>query len=86
MTQPRLLPHALATLLALCLAVAADAGTLREFVAKVDRVSDGDTVTALTSEGTKLRLRLLAIDAPKLPTGRSRANLTVRRRGTTSIT
>ncbi len=32
----------------------------------VDRVSDGDTVTATTSGGTKLRLRLLGIDAPEV--------------------
>ncbi len=69
MTRPRLLPSALAPLVALWLAVAADAGTPRTLVAQVDRVSDGDTVIATTSEGTKLRLRLLGIDAPEIPHG-----------------
>ncbi len=47
----------------------APAVTPRTLFAKVERVSDGDTVTALTSEGTKLRLRLLGIDAPETPHG-----------------
>ncbi len=63
------LPRASATLLALWLAVAAHAGTPRTFVAKVDRVSDGDTVIATTSEGNRLRIRLLGIDAPEIPHG-----------------
>ena len=42
----------------------------RTLTAKVERVSDGDTITALTSEGTKLRLRLLGIDAPEVPHGK----------------
>ncbi len=41
--------------------------TPRTLVAKVDRVSDGDTVTGTTSEGTKLCVRLLVIDAPQIP-------------------
>ncbi len=45
------------------------AATPRALVAKVERVSDGDTITALTSEGTKLRLRLIGIDAPEAPHG-----------------
>ena len=36
----------------------------------VERVSDGDTITALTSEGTKLRIRLLGIDAPEIAHGK----------------
>ncbi len=47
----------------------AHAATPRTLVAKVERVSDGDTITALTSEGTKLGLRLLGIDAPEVPHG-----------------
>ncbi len=47
----------------------AHAGDPRTLVAKVERVSDGDTVIAVTSEGTKLRLRLLGIDAPEVPQG-----------------
>jgi endonuclease YncB( thermonuclease family) len=45
------------------------AATPRALVAAVERVSDGDTITALTSEGTKLRLRLLGIDAPEIAHG-----------------
>ncbi len=47
----------------------AHAATPRTLVAKVERVSDGDTVTAVTSNQTKLRLRLLGIDAPEIPHG-----------------
>jgi len=41
------------------------AATPRTLVGKVERVTDGDTITAFTSEGTKLRL--LGIDAPEVP-------------------
>ncbi len=44
----------------------ARAATPRTLTAKVERVSDGDTLMAFTSEGTKLRLRLLGIDAPEV--------------------
>lgn len=47
----------------------AHASTARTLVAKVERVSDGDTIVAFTFEGTKLRLRLLGIDAPESPHG-----------------
>ncbi len=60
----------LATVL-LLLPFSAHAAAPRILVAKVERVSDGDTVTALTSEGTKLRLRLLGIDAPEVPHGKT---------------
>ncbi len=42
------------------------AATPRTLVAKVERVSDGDTVVAVTSDQTKLRLRFLGIDAPEV--------------------
>ncbi len=45
------------------------AATPRTLVAKVERVSDGDTVIAVTSNQAKLRLRLLGIDAPEVPHG-----------------
>lgn len=53
----------------LILLPSAHAATPRTFVAKVERVSDGDTLTALTSNQTKLRIRLLGIDAPEVPHG-----------------
>ena len=43
----------------------ASAGSPRTLVATVERVSDGDSVTALSDNGTKLRIRLLGIDAPE---------------------
>ncbi len=46
------------------------AASPRTLVAKVERVSDGDTVIAVTSNQTKLRLRLLGIDAPEVPHGK----------------
>jgi endonuclease YncB( thermonuclease family) len=51
------------------LATVAFAATPRSLVAKVDRVTDGDSVTATTSDGTKLRIRLLGIDAPEIANG-----------------
>ncbi len=48
---------------------ASSAAAPRTLVATVERVSDGDTVTAVTSNQTKLRLRLLGIDAPEIPHG-----------------
>jgi endonuclease YncB( thermonuclease family) len=46
------------------------AATPRTLVAKVERVSDGDTITATSSNQTKLRIRLLGIDAPEVPHGK----------------
>jgi endonuclease YncB( thermonuclease family) len=46
------------------------AATPRTLTATVERVSDGDTVVAITSNQTKLRIRLLGIDAPEIPHGR----------------
>ena len=43
------------------------AATPRPLVATVERVTDGDSVSAVTDNGTKLRIRLLGIDAPELP-------------------
>ncbi len=48
----------------------ADVATTRTVVATVKRVSDGDTITAITSNQTKLRIRLLGIDAPEVPHGK----------------
>ena len=41
----------------------------RTLTAKVERVSDGDTITAITGNKTKFRIRLLGIDAPEVPHG-----------------
>jgi micrococcal nuclease len=35
----------------------------------VERVADGDTLTVITSNQTKLRIRMLGIDAPETPKG-----------------
>jgi hypothetical protein len=35
----------------------------------VERAADGDTVTVITSNQTKLRIRMLGIDAPETPKG-----------------
>ena len=45
------------------------AATPRTLVATVERVSDGDTLIAMNSNQTKLRLRLLGIDAQEVPHG-----------------
>ncbi len=49
------------------LLASAQAGTPRTLIAIVQRVSDGDTLIALTENQTKLRIRLLGIDAPEGP-------------------
>ena len=41
----------------------------RSLVAIVQHVSDGDTIIAMTADGTTLRVRLLGIDAPAIPHG-----------------
>jgi len=38
-------------------------------IATITRVSDGDTVTATDARSTKLRIRLLGIDAPEIAHG-----------------
>jgi len=51
------------------LIASAPAATPRTLVATVERVADGDTLVALSSNGTKLRIRLLGIDAPEVARG-----------------
>ena len=41
-------------------------GFPRSLIATVQHVSDGDTITAITSNQTKLRIRLLGIDPPEM--------------------
>ncbi len=52
-----------------CLLSPVLAASPRLLIATVQRVADGDTVTAITSNQTKLRIRLLDIDAPEIPHG-----------------
>ena len=54
----------------LVLPQAPSAASPRTIVAKVDRVSDGDTLVATASNGTKLRIRFLGIDAPEIAHGK----------------
>jgi micrococcal nuclease len=42
---------------------------LRTEDGRVERVADGDTITVITPNQTKLRIRLLGIDAPETPKG-----------------
>jgi endonuclease YncB( thermonuclease family) len=58
------------TTVLLVLPHSAHAATPRTLVAKVERVSDGDTIVAISGNQTKLRLRLLGIDAPEVPHGK----------------
>ena len=52
--------------LLLLLPVVTHGATPRLLTAIVQHVSDGDSVTALSDNNTKLRLRLLGIDAPEV--------------------
>jgi endonuclease YncB( thermonuclease family) len=47
----------------------APAASPRFIVATVQRLSGGDTVTAIPANGNKLRIRLLDIDALEIPHG-----------------
>ena len=49
----------------LLLVASSQAAAPRTLIAKVERVSDGDTLIAITDNGTKLRIRFLGIDAPE---------------------
>jgi micrococcal nuclease len=46
------------------------AGPLRTVTAMITKISDGDTVQAITPEGTKLKIRLYGIDAPETTKGK----------------
>jgi micrococcal nuclease len=58
------LPSIFAGLVILC-AAASHAAPLRTVTAAITKISDGDTVQAITPEGTKLKVRLYGIDAPE---------------------
>jgi len=60
----------LLTALLIFLAAASQAAPLRTVTATITKISDGDTVQAITPEGTKLKVRLYGIDAPETPKGK----------------
>lgn len=64
----RTFPIRYGTLL-LLLAASAYPATPLSLAAIVERVSDGDTLVATTADQTKLRIRLLGIDAPENANG-----------------
>ncbi len=43
---------------------------IRTVEGNVNKVADGDTLTTITREGTKLRVRLYGIDAPEIQHGK----------------
>lgn len=51
-------------------AVASHAAPIRTVTATIIKISDGDTVQAVTPEGTKQKVRLYGIDAPETPKGK----------------
>ncbi|MHB8910725.1 MAG: thermonuclease family protein [Syntrophales bacterium] len=57
-----------AVLVILCAATSHTA-PIRTVTATITKISDGDTVQAITPEGTKLKVRLYGIDAPETPKG-----------------
>ena len=57
------------TAILIFLAAAAHAAPIRTVTAKITKISDGDTVQAVTPEGTRLKVRLYGIDAPETPKG-----------------
>ena len=59
----------LSALACLALAVPAFSASPPSLVATVQRIADGDTLTAISANGTKLRIRLLGIDAPEIAHG-----------------
>jgi micrococcal nuclease len=59
-----------AAYLVLLAAPSTQAAPPRSVVATVERVADGDTLMATTEDSTRLRIRLLGIDAPEMPHGR----------------
>ena len=53
--------------LVLLLAATPQAAAPRSILATVERVADGDTLMAISENATRLRIRLLGIDAPEIP-------------------
>ncbi|MFI5341467.1 MAG: thermonuclease family protein [Candidatus Methylomirabilales bacterium] len=70
----------------LALAVPAFSGSPRSLVATVQHVADGDTVTTISANGTKLRIRLLGINAPEITHGSKQGSFSVSRAAIISTT
>jgi micrococcal nuclease len=70
MTHLRKTLQILITVLVILYAVAGHAAPIRTVTATITRITDGDTVQAVTPEGTKLKVRLYGIDAPETPKGK----------------
>ena len=58
------------TALLIFLAAASYAAPIRTVTATITKITDGDTVQAVTPEGTKLKVRLYGIDAPEMSKGK----------------
>jgi micrococcal nuclease len=58
-----------AILVILC-AATSHAAPIRTVTATITKITDGDTVQAITPEGTKLKVRLYGIDAPETAKGK----------------
>ena len=67
---PRMLLLLILTALVIFCAAASQAAPLRTVTATITKITDGDTVQAVTPEGTKLKVRLYGIDAPETPKGK----------------
>ena len=68
------------------LAVPARSASSRSLIATVQHVADGDSVTAISDNGTKLRIRLLGIEAPEVAIIESPASPLAKKHGTISTT
>ena len=68
--HPKKLLLLILTALVILCAAAAHAAPIRTVTATITKISDGDTVKAITPEGTKLKVRLYGIDAPETPKGK----------------
>jgi micrococcal nuclease len=71
MIHPRKALQILLVVLVILYAAAAHAAPIRTVTATITRITDGDTVQAITPEGTKLKVRLYGIDAPETSKGKN---------------
>ncbi|MHB8770512.1 MAG: thermonuclease family protein [Syntrophales bacterium] len=58
------------TILVVLSSLSGHAAPIRTVTATITKISDGDTVQAVTPEGTKLKVRLYGIDAPETAKGK----------------